>query len=61
MKKELNIKKLLQYDPKSSKSKSGKWENISESFVTNIIKKIDTHTYNPNLYGLMDITKEKNR
>ena len=61
MKNQLNIKKLLQYDPKSSKSKSGKWENISESFANNIIKKLNNHTYNPNLYGLMDITKEKNR
>jgi hypothetical protein len=41
--------------------KTHKWKDISESLVSNILKSLDKHTYNSNLYGHMDINKEKNR
>jgi len=45
----------------SSSKKLGKWDDVSKSFVTKIMKSLNEHTYNPNLYGLMDINKDKNR
>ena len=45
----------------SSSKKLGKWDDVSKCFVTKIMKSLNEHTYNPNLYGLMDINKDKNR
>ena len=44
-----------------SSKKLGKWDDVSKCFVTKIMKSLNEHTYNPNLYGLMDINKDKNR
>jgi hypothetical protein len=45
----------------SSSKKLGKWDDVSKCFVNKIMKSLNEHTYNPNLYGLMDINKDKNR
>jgi len=52
-----NIKENLH----SSRKKLGKWDEVSKCFVDKIMKSLNEHTYNPNLYGLMDINKDKNR
>jgi hypothetical protein len=60
-KKETTTSQHITENFSSSSKKLGKWDDVSKSFVTKIMKSLNEHTYNPNIYGLMDINKDKNR
>jgi hypothetical protein len=57
-KKDSNINTKTQNFHSNSK-KLSKWNVVSECFVSKIMKSLNEHTYNPNLYGLMDTEKDK--
>jgi hypothetical protein len=60
-KKEADVANNITESFHSSSKKLGKWDEVSKCFVGKIMKSLNEHTYNPNLYGLMDINKDKNR
>lgn len=44
---------------KCYKSKGGKWKAISEDVAENILESVNNTKYNPNLFGLLNLTKYK--